>query len=92
MDMCNSKGVNNEFMVKWGLVRASCIFMSTPFNVLMYTVYKKITYPAFFPSLLRKADISFVQDLSKGVLIHLDNTVIVHSILADFEWKTSTSH
>lgn len=89
MDIGNSRGVNNEFMVKCvcGLVRVSCIFMSTSFIVLMRTVYEKITYPAFSPSLLHTADISFVQYLSKGLLIHLGNTAILHSILADFEWK-----
>lgn len=51
MDMGNTKGVNNEFMVKWvcGLVRGSCIFRPTPFSVLMHIVYKNITYVAFFP-------------------------------------------
>lgn len=94
MDMGNSKGVNNEFMVKWvrELVKGSCIFRSTPFNVLMHIVYENITYAAFFPSLLHKAGISFVHYLSKRVLIHLDNTAIFHSIVAHFEWKTSSSH
>lgn len=35
-------------MVKWmhGLVRVSCICISTPFIILMHTVYKKIKYTA----------------------------------------------
>jgi len=75
-----------------GLVRASCIFKSTLFIILMHTVYKKIKYPASSFHFSIKQTFLLFSTSKKGSLVDLGSSARFHSILADFEGKRSTSH